>query len=69
MKRCVVVRVSIDAVSDAMGLPDDHRVTAVIPQDAYDLANNSVRVMVEGPKLPELKDQETPPTVSIPLEL
>jgi hypothetical protein len=41
-----------EALAKAVGIPSGHTITAIVPQTGDDVANQSVRLIVEGPSMP-----------------
>lgn len=45
--------VTFDDLAAWLRLPPEHYVTAVVVQDAQDVANRRMRLLIEGPQLPD----------------
>jgi hypothetical protein len=60
--------ITFDDLAAWLRLPAEHRVTAVVPQDAQDIANKRFRVLIEGPQLPNHADGSHPMAVPLARE-
>lgn len=52
MKRAGVVRVTHEALAQALKLPRGHRVAGIVAADRDAVANGYVEVLLEGPLMP-----------------
>lgn len=48
-----------EALAKMLAVPYGHAVTAVVPQTGDDVANQRVRLIVEGPKMPRHVEGDT----------
>jgi hypothetical protein len=48
---CMVL--TYEALAAALDLSSDHSITAIVPPDSNDIVNQTVRIIVSGPSMPE----------------
>jgi len=60
-----MVQVTYEALADMLGIPKGHVITAIVPQDATNIASQSFSIIVSGPQLPQHYEGSCPPFISI----
>ena len=51
-KRIAQILVTYDVIEKALGLDEEHQITAIVPQTAGDVTGRRVGVIVTGPRMP-----------------
>lgn len=44
---------TFEALAQALGVPEGHSICYVLPQDATEMANQLMSIVIEGPTMPE----------------
>jgi uncharacterized protein (DUF2267 family) len=67
MRRAIQVRVTMEVLTEALGLPAGDRVSAVLPLDCADLLHGTVRLVIEGDGYYDVPEGCEPPMGALAL--